>query len=177
MNIELQSTQHCFDRNEYNQFIIDNVVDHRGHESKVNCPICAKTAIRHNFEACHTGSVNQHYTLNCEHCGYHSCDQDVCKRCDEDAQDDTESNHYQFMQELDGLVDLALERLITDDNKVFTAIRKRLHQDEHEIDFNWFYFSDKSTNRFNFMTYLLIEVMDRTFDIWLDKQVELFKIS
>ena len=177
MHNKQQSTLHCFERYEYNQFIIDNVVDHRGDESEINCPNCGKTAIKHHFEACHSGSVNQHYTLNCEHCGYHRCDQDACKRCDEATQDDAGYIHYRFMLELDELVDLALEQLITDDNEVFAAIRKRLHQDEHEIDFDMFYFSDNSTNRFNFMTYLLIEIMDRKFDLWLDEQVELFRIS
>lgn len=65
----------------YNQFIKDNI-DETGLKHNETCPDCGKNAIRHEFEACHTGSVNQHYTLNCQSCDYHECDQDFCSICE-----------------------------------------------------------------------------------------------
>ncbi|EGQ8535753.1 hypothetical protein [Vibrio parahaemolyticus] len=58
-------------------------VDTDGDKCEETCPDCGKLAVRHDFECCHSGSVNAHYTLNCSHCGYHECDQDECSICDE----------------------------------------------------------------------------------------------
>jgi hypothetical protein len=38
------------------------------------CPDCAETAQRHNFESCADGSINQHWTIFCSHCGHSSGD-------------------------------------------------------------------------------------------------------
>ena len=86
-NIYQNSEGNTMTPEEYNQFIIDNVVDHDGERYEVECPACDKLAIKHTFEACHTGSVNQHYTLNCKHCGHHECNEDVCDICDEDHEE------------------------------------------------------------------------------------------
>ncbi len=51
------------------------------------CPDCGKMAIRHDFESCHSGSVNAYYTLTCSHCGYHECDQDECSICQASFED------------------------------------------------------------------------------------------
>jgi hypothetical protein len=171
MNKATQSGIHGLDRSEYNQFIIDHVIDQTGDKYQTKCENCGNAAIQHTFEACHTGSVNQHYTLNCNHCGYHRCNQDVCSRC-EDYYLSTEQEYGKVINHslrLYGLVDRALENLNADENEVFTAIKEMLYQDEYEIDFDLFYFTDELTYRFNFMSYLLLEIMDRRFDIWLEE--------
>lgn len=66
---------------QYNAFALAQV-DTDGDKCEETCPDCGKLAVRHDFECCHSGSVNAHYTLNCSHCGYHECDQDVCPICD-----------------------------------------------------------------------------------------------
>ncbi len=70
-------------RDEYNQMVLEQI-DDTGTEHDETCPSCGLSARKRNFEACHTGSVNQHYTLDCAHCGFHKCDQDdgCCASCD-----------------------------------------------------------------------------------------------
>ncbi|MCU8005812.1 hypothetical protein [Shewanella sp. SM96] len=164
-----------FDNDQYNQFIIDNIVDHDGYKTQIKCPDCGKDAIRHCFEACHSGSVNQHYTLNCDHCGFHSCDQDVCRKCEYPFDENKSYNGViMYQRDLESLVLIALDNLNIEDNKVFDDIKIMLYQEHHEIDFSRFYFTDSLTHRFNFMSYLLIEIMDRRFDIWLDELDDTF---
>ncbi|MGR5296940.1 hypothetical protein ACPV5U_19235 [Vibrio mediterranei] len=71
-------------RDEYYQFVIDEVIDHGNNSVNDSCPCCGKRATRRDFEAVHSGSVNQHYTLDCSHCGHHECDQEdgMCFICD-----------------------------------------------------------------------------------------------
>ncbi|EJV0278433.1 TPA: hypothetical protein ACVU43_004020 [Vibrio parahaemolyticus] len=66
---------------QHNAFVLEQV-DADGWRDEEACPDCGKMAIRHDFESCHTGSVNAHYTLNCPHCGHHECDQDACSICE-----------------------------------------------------------------------------------------------
>ncbi|ANS88103.1 hypothetical protein VSVS12_04404 (plasmid) [Vibrio scophthalmi] len=73
---EQMITQH-----QYNAFVLAQV-NTDGWQNEETCPDCGKMAIRRDFESCHTGSVNAHYTLNCSHCGYHECEQDECSICD-----------------------------------------------------------------------------------------------
>ncbi|AEH16185.1 hypothetical protein [Shewanella baltica] len=158
-----------FNNEQYNQYIIDNVVDFEGDNNQEKCQNCGQDATRHNFEACHSGSVNRHYTLNCEHCGFHSCDQDVCRKCEYPFDGDKAYNEgFMYQHDLETLAFIALDNLNIEDNKVFDDIKIMLYQECHEIDFSRFYFADSLTHRFNFMSYLLIEIMDRRFDIWLD---------
>ncbi|MBD1577996.1 hypothetical protein HC723_16535 [Vibrio sp. S11_S32] len=51
----------------------------------IPCPKCNMNATKREFEASHTGSVNQHTSTDCKHCDYHYCDQDegLCDICDE----------------------------------------------------------------------------------------------
>jgi hypothetical protein len=68
---------------EYNKMVLDQI-DTKGTEHDDSCPSCGKPAGTREFESCHTGSVNQHYTINCKHCGYHECDLDdgCCPVCE-----------------------------------------------------------------------------------------------
>lgn len=74
-------TEQMITQAQYKAFVLEQV-DTDGWRNEEACPDCGKMAIRHDFESCHTGSVNAHYTLNCSHCGYHECDQDECSICD-----------------------------------------------------------------------------------------------
>ena len=93
-------------RKTYNQCVI-NQIDTEGHRTDSTCPACHQVAVRHDFEAYHTGSVNQHYTLDCCHCGHHHCDQDdgCCSICD--------GNELEGYEEASKL-DLVLEYLLDD---------------------------------------------------------------
>lgn len=159
-----------FDKAQYNHyFIMEHVVDHDGYRCQEKCPNCGKDASRRDFEACHSGSVNQHYTLDCEHCGFHSCDRDECHKCEYPFDEDKVYNEeFMYQHDLETLVFIALDNLNIEDNKVFDDIKTMIYQEENEIDFSRFYFTDSFTYRFNFMSYLLIEIMDRRFEIWLD---------
>lgn len=163
----------------YNQFILDHVVDFDGDKYEVKCPSCNKTAIKHTFDACHTSSVNQHYTLNCEHCGCHSCDQDECSRCDQDyeSREREYNRNMNYTIKLYNLVDITLDNYLSDfsTTKAFDAIKKIVCQDEFDIQFNIFEFTDAQTHKYNFMTYLLIEILDRRFESWIVQRIELAK--
>ncbi|MDF4421584.1 hypothetical protein [Vibrio parahaemolyticus] len=163
---------------EYNQFIIDHVVDHAGDRCEVDCPACDKQATRHDFEACHTGSVNQHYTLDCEHCGHHECDQDVCGIC-EAAYDDAYSEYEQRMRnalKLEALADIALENACTGvDPAVFTSIKEMLYDEQQDIEFDCFCFTNERLHRGNFMKCLVCMIMDKRFNTWLEQRIELAK--
>ena len=92
---------------EYNQMVLENI-DHHGSSSETECPNCHNNAFERSFEACHTGSVNQHVEINCTHCGYHECDVDECGICEQaTAKSDDE---YDALN-LDVMFDCILEDL------------------------------------------------------------------
>ncbi|GMQ49639.1 hypothetical protein [Vibrio sp. 10N] len=74
----------------YNQMSFEQV-DRSGLKTNVECPDCGMQATRRDFEACHSGSVNQHYSLDCS-CGYHECDQDMCSKCEQSLDVDNDSS-------------------------------------------------------------------------------------
>ncbi|MDH1472588.1 hypothetical protein [Shewanella sp. GD03713] len=138
---------------EYNQFIIEHVVDHDGNRYEEKCPCCNMQAIKHIFETCHSGSINKDYTLNCEHCGHHSCDQDFCQVCD--AKNIEYDKRMLSTFELDALAEHALENASTGVNPaVFTRIKEMLCDEELYIDFGYFCFSNEPLHRGNFMNTL-----------------------
>ena len=163
----------------YNQFIIDHVVDFDGSKYEVQCQSCSETAIKHKFEDCHTGSLNQYYTLNCEHCGYHSCNQDACSECDADyeSRECEIERRMSYTLKLNDIVKIALDDYLSDfiTTKAFDSIRKMVYQDEFDIDFEIFYFTDSKVYKYNFMTYLLIAILDIRFERWLEQRIELAK--
>ena len=67
---------------EYNQMVLDNM-NSEGSTAQGSCPECEKLALKKNFERCLGGSINQYYTLNCEHCSHHECDQEYCHICEQ----------------------------------------------------------------------------------------------
>ncbi|EPR7484044.1 TPA: hypothetical protein ACGSTL_001351 [Vibrio parahaemolyticus] len=163
---------------EYNQFVIDHVVDHVGDHDEEECPACGKQAIRHDFECCHSGSVNQHYTLDCDHCGYHICDQDECGTC-EAAYEASAFEYEQRMDnafKLEALAELALENACTGVTPaIFTNIKEMLYDDELDIEFDCFCFTDKRLHRGNFMDRLVRMIMDKRFNVRLEQRIELAK--
>lgn len=110
-------------REEYNQCVRDQV-DHEGSYRHVECPRCQAHAIRNDFEACHTGAVNQHYKIDCATCGYHECDQDWCATCEQDLSADYEDEEYKDLERqgntdrLDELSTQALKNACTSINPV-----------------------------------------------------------
>ena len=67
-------------------FIQNHVVDDDVKLHYEYCPSCKKEAIQREFEVCE-GTVNQYFTFNCKHCGYHSCNQTECDVCEEDHEE------------------------------------------------------------------------------------------
>ncbi|MEZ8028582.1 hypothetical protein [Enterovibrio norvegicus] len=94
---------------EYNQFVFDHVVDHEGRNTVVNCPMCGESANRNDYECCKSGSVNQHYTLDCPHCSHHECDRDGCLLCE---MWDSEENEYDDTSwKLDAVVEFLIDTI------------------------------------------------------------------
>ncbi|WP_305372774.1 hypothetical protein [Photobacterium leiognathi] len=69
------------EQSEYNAMCLEQV-DNDGVTFEVNCPVCGKKTQEHHFELAHSGCVNAHSSTNCSSCGYHVCDVDGCKRCE-----------------------------------------------------------------------------------------------
>ncbi len=99
----------------------------------------------------------------------------MCRECEYPFDDNKSYNEViKYQRDLESMALIALDNLNIEDNKVFDDIKKMLYQEQHEIDFSRFYFTDSLTHRFNFMSYLLIEIMDRRFDLWLDELDDTF---
>ena len=64
-------------------FVRDNVLDADGDRYETECPNCGHQASEHLFDECLGGTINQVSSLDCIHCGYHQCNQEVCPTCEE----------------------------------------------------------------------------------------------
>ncbi len=161
-------------RNEYNQFILDEVVDHGSCYAEI-CSSCGKQATRRDFEACHTGSVNQHYTLDCLHCGHHECDQDdgMCSICD--SQHSTPPGYMES-----GKLDLIVMKLLEDMmhagrvNPLDWSFAKLYAlQNPRAVDWYDTVFGDNDclTAR-DFIRKTQKRLLDMKFEIWLDNKID-----
>lgn len=46
------------------------------------CENCGKDCRHRIYEDCVAGAINQRFSYTCNHCGYHSCNAEVCDVCD-----------------------------------------------------------------------------------------------
>ncbi|MEI9747361.1 MULTISPECIES: hypothetical protein [Morganellaceae] len=46
------------------------------------CTECGATCSHRHYETC-DGSINQRFSINCDHCGFHNCNAEVCSSCDD----------------------------------------------------------------------------------------------
>ncbi|WP_205332712.1 hypothetical protein [Klebsiella pneumoniae] len=46
------------------------------------CENCGKDCRHRIYENCVAGAINQRFSYTCNHCGYHSCNAEVCDVCD-----------------------------------------------------------------------------------------------
>ncbi|OCH36796.1 hypothetical protein [Aliivibrio fischeri] len=48
----------------------------------IECPCCHQSATDQRYDA-HDGMSygSGHYSINCDHCGYHECDNECCLVC------------------------------------------------------------------------------------------------
>lgn len=79
---------------EYNAFVLENVVDTDGDRYEVECPKCGKTAIQRNYDRV-DGSVNAYQSITCQHCDYHECDDDFCATCEASYDSGTPLGYYE----------------------------------------------------------------------------------
>lgn len=71
------------------------------------CKNCGNDCRYRIFEDCVSGAINQRFSYTCNHCGYHSCNADVCDVCESiDHEEHTERYRSSIFLELDGLVEL-----------------------------------------------------------------------
>lgn len=162
-------------RDEYNQFVL-NQVDHEGSYRHVECPSCQAHAIRNDFEACHTGAVNQHYIIECDKCGFHECDQEWCATCElgiEHEESELENEKQANTSRLDELSEQALKDACTGVNPVVMTEIKRMLQYEIEFDsFCCFLFTKERLNRDNFRGCLIEVILRKRFNHRLEKKIE-----
>lgn len=169
-------------KSDINKFIIEHVMDRNGTTVVCDCPNCGKSAKRRDFEACHTGSINQHSILNCKHCHHHECDQDdgMCSFCDT-RYNKAEEENVLSLAATGELLNLS-ESILNDDTgvaiaSVFRDIDKLIKEKGSLVDFSHFYFNDEQLNCDNFHNSLLQSIRDRHFATWLDNQIKLAHVE
>ncbi|MFM2588153.1 hypothetical protein [Vibrio sp. TBV020] len=86
-------TEQMMNQDERNAFVLENVLDTQGYSSEVKCPNCGQSAEKRNFDECLGGCINSVYSIDCDHCGHHECDQEFCSTC-ESSHHETESFNY-----------------------------------------------------------------------------------
>ncbi|HGO5393120.1 Uncharacterised protein [Escherichia coli] len=52
------------------------------HTIIAECKNCGKDCRHRIYEDCVGGAINQRFSYTCNHCGYHSCNAEVCLVCD-----------------------------------------------------------------------------------------------
>ncbi len=67
---------------EYNEQVLENVLDTEGFKHEVPCPNCGKAANERHFDELLGGCIHSVYSLDCSHCGHHECDKECCSTCD-----------------------------------------------------------------------------------------------
>ncbi|NOI32252.1 hypothetical protein [Vibrio coralliilyticus] len=104
------------DKDGWNAFIIENVLDTKGFKNETECPNCGKNAERRNFDECLGGTINQVYSIDCSHCGYHKCDQEECYACEViyNQKHAAQSRHLGEAIEADLMLDSMIESLEKD---------------------------------------------------------------
>ncbi|MDC5870253.1 hypothetical protein OPW39_15705 [Vibrio europaeus] len=73
----------CVSNNsEYNQMVIENVLQGDDFVMEVQCPECGKPASSKQYDRNDGGCINAYSRTDCSHCGYHDCDDDNCGTCE-----------------------------------------------------------------------------------------------
>lgn len=156
----------------YNQMALEQV-DRSGLKTNEECPDCGMQATRRDFEACHSGSVNQHYSLDCSHCGYHECDQDVCMVCESKL---TTPVGYDESSDVDLMVSTLLKsmRYKSRINPVEWSLLK-LYAVKNPEAIQWYFtiisMQSKSTIS-EFFYQIKRELLDVKFEMKLNKKIE-----
>lgn len=67
--------------------VSEGVIDLDGYiqTNACKCPSCGKSANYRFYDSCNGGCINQQRETNCPSCGYHSCDDECCRTCEEIA--------------------------------------------------------------------------------------------
>lgn len=73
----------CISKNaEYNQFVLENVLNANGFSNEIECPNCGKPAISKEYERVEGACINAYERIDCGHCGHHECDDEFCRTCE-----------------------------------------------------------------------------------------------
>lgn len=103
----------CVSNNsEYNQLVIENVLEGSGFVMEVKCPSCGKQASENHYDRNDGGCINSYFRIDCLHCNHHECDDDFCNVCEASL----ESLHA--YSEAYGKYDLMLEFIFDESNVV-----------------------------------------------------------
>lgn len=83
------------------EFVRENVLDTNGWQRDTKCPNCGKSASERNFDECLGGVINQVYSINCQHCGFHECDQEFCSICESMHDERIEASKTELEKDMD----------------------------------------------------------------------------
>ncbi|MBY8168183.1 hypothetical protein KW507_16025 [Vibrio fluvialis] len=71
---------------EYNQMVIENVLNGDDFIMKVECPQCGNEATLRQYDRNDDGCINAYERTDCTHCNDHECDDDSCSICEAAAE-------------------------------------------------------------------------------------------
>jgi len=160
---------------EYNQFVLDNVLDGDGSSEQIPCQECGKEALERTFERCYGGAINQYYAINCNHCGFHQCDQEVCHICEQDC---VEPKGYNEAPKVELIVESLVDSLRAKSmiNPISWSFLKlyTLRNPELVDWYHTFYIYDDEGIRSpsDLFHYLKKQLLDERFTIWLDRRIK-----
>lgn len=155
------------------------IVKHNDHTDIEECPDCGSPVKRHEFESCHSGSVNSHYTLNCLHCDYHECDQDVCDECS--SSELTTPSGYNEAIQLELWVDALVDKF-QDTGKLslfdWSHFKLFIHNNQDALDW-WCLFTCEAKNitPFEMKNYVQRKMLAVRFIERINLQIDEAKIS
>jgi len=161
-------------REEYNQMVLDNM-NSEGYTAPVDCPECGKEALHKDFERCVGGSINQYYTLNCDHCGLHKCDQEYCHICEQayaEPEGYKEAPNVELI--VDSMLDSLREKALIDPVSWSFLKLYTLQNPELVGWYDTFFIHDgKNINTpSRLFHYLKKQLLDERFTIWLNRRIE-----
>lgn len=163
---------------EYNEQVLENVLDKDGFKYEVPCPTCGKAATKRRFDELLGGCINSVYSLDCSHCGHHECDKEYCSTCD--ALNEASEHRNERLLHCVMLFEHAEECIEAGQNvpgMLWTALKHEIYHDQ-DIRQGLCHWLDLDTSTSTSMLKLLRQkLLGIRFKVRLDARIELAKLN
>lgn len=163
---------------EYNEQVLENVLDTEGFKHEVPCPTCGKAASERHFDELLGGCINPVYSLDCSHCGHHECDKEYCSTCD--TLNDLSEHRNERLLHCVMLFDHAKERVQAAQSvpgMLWTHLKHEIYHGQ-DIRLGLCHWLDLDTPTPTLMIKLLRQkLLDIRFKVRLDARIEQAKLN